>query len=163
MDVEVIKKAVAQIGAGLAPDADWQPILFVGHGKTISIVEFDPRLVNSGAGKEELAKLMARAIDQFRASECILLGMAWAVRRDPSVFKGPVDPQVRYQADRQETVMLQHFDGLRNTVDVHIAPVNRAENRPPSLGKWERQANSMVMGRFSETLLPVLCKYAPAG
>lgn len=146
--VQSLRVTVGAVGQDFTePTDDWEPVMFVCKGEEASVIplpqeSFDPDF------KPILFAAIVELVRALEADRMAMIVSTWQVQPE----KGAVDAaggaeawrdsQPRSLGDvpgRTEAVVLAAADQTSDVI--WMAPINRSETEPPTLGKWESVKN----------------------
>lgn len=158
-----LKGMVEGLGQRLAPDDDWQPMLFCAKDDTLGIAPIDGNLFSSAEAKAHLTNTVIPALVQQSGAESVaMVTTAWLVRIDRTnpYDRAGLDPETGFtrvmpsqHPGRIEVVTIVVCD--KDNVRSYMAEIARSAG-PPTLGNWEVQIQGeggmQVAGRIAEAI-----------
>lgn len=155
---EVVKDAATSMPTLFEePDDDWAPVaMILGYkegqeGLGVGVAPIPPAWLED---KDELVKLLRKAIKEYRAVAIGLVLSAWMLRLEKDEVEHPeLDlPRPSESEDREEILTVSIL--AANEEHFLMAEIKRDNENPPTLGEWETSDDSS--GRFVEPLVDAL-------
>lgn len=137
------------------PDDDWIPVMgLVPEDGDNVMLALDYQWFKDDATKDKLVNtVMVPAITGVGAKTVGTVFSVWAAVPDPDV---PIEEMVRPSEaeNRTEAVLVTVMDSFN--IRTWMIPINRFEEKPPTLGEWQEFPGNAYSGRFVEDVQAAL-------
>jgi hypothetical protein len=156
-----VREQAEHIGAGLAPDEDWMPVLFTfGSADGRDVIAGLPDLGDPKCKPALLQGAVPMVIAQARPQWAALVTMGWACTI-PDTLEGRAEiarreaqgtfGKVEGRPDANECLMV-YVVGKDGTATMLYASVTRSETEPPVLAWEHKSADSRIEGALPDAL-----------